>query len=87
MPSFGTSSMGNFWLAFRLLCLICCIITITSYRIDHRPLNEDRNERGVTEWRFRRNRMSAYPTYIRNRVFTHHWTGGENENGDEIPFN
>ncbi|CAF0769042.1 unnamed protein product [Rotaria sordida] len=45
---------------FHLLLLICCVIAITSYRIDHH-LHEDRNQRAVTEWRFRRNFFQLLP--------------------------
>ena len=36
----------------------------TSYRIDHRPEASQRNERAVTEWRFRRNFLLPYPFWI-----------------------
>lgn len=36
-----------------------------SFRIDHRPV-EDRNERAVTEWRFRRNYLLALPYFYPN---------------------
>ncbi|CAF3336555.1 unnamed protein product [Rotaria socialis] len=45
---------------FCLLILIFCVITITSYKIDHHR-HEDRNNRAVTEWRFRRNFFRLLP--------------------------
>ncbi|CAF2042295.1 unnamed protein product [Rotaria magnacalcarata] len=54
--------MVAFTFTFRLLCIICCIIAVTSYKISNRPsIGGDRNERAVTEWRFRRNFLLRYP--------------------------
>ncbi|CAF0761005.1 unnamed protein product [Rotaria sordida] len=55
-----SSPMAMFRSGFHLLLLICCVIAITSYRIDHH-LHEDRNQRAVTEWRFRRNFFQLLP--------------------------
>ncbi|CAF3318680.1 unnamed protein product [Rotaria socialis] len=65
MQASGSSSMFVFTFTFRLLCIICCIIAVTSYKISYRPsIGEDRNERAVTEWRFRRNFLLRHPYLV-----------------------
>ncbi|CAF2208800.1 unnamed protein product [Rotaria magnacalcarata] len=64
--------MPMFRFGFCLLILIFCVITITSYKIDHHR-HEDRNNRAVTEWRFRRNFLRLLPYYE-----------GENTNNDLV---
>ncbi|CAF0810993.1 unnamed protein product [Rotaria sordida] len=83
------SSMVVFSFTFRLLCIIFCIITITSYKISYRPSTGNRNERAVTEWRFRRQHLLNYP-YFKSSYDKKHLINGEVDNtnqADEIKFN
>ncbi|CAF2381923.1 unnamed protein product [Rotaria sp. Silwood2] len=61
MQPWAPSSMVVFSFTFRLLCIIFCIITVTPYQISYRPSIGNRNERAVTEWRFRRHYLLNYP--------------------------
>ncbi|CAF1120926.1 unnamed protein product [Adineta ricciae] len=72
--------MANFSLIFRLLCLVCCFIALTSYKINRRPSLANRHKRAVTEWRFRRSRLQPYSFYLRNHVLAHNWA---NYNDDD----
>ncbi|CAF1369014.1 unnamed protein product [Adineta ricciae] len=71
--------MANFSLIFRLLCLVCCFIALTSYKINRRPSLADRHKRAVTEWRFRRSRLQPYSSYLRNHVLAYNWAGYDDD--------
>ncbi|CAF3380604.1 unnamed protein product [Rotaria sp. Silwood1] len=55
--------MVVFSFTFRLLCIIFCIIAVTSYKISYHPAVGNPNERAVTEWRFRRHYLLHYPSF------------------------
>ncbi|CAF3536071.1 unnamed protein product [Rotaria sordida] len=61
----------------------------TSYKISYRPSTGNRNERAVTEWRFRRQHLLNYP-YFKSSYDKKHLINGEVDNtnqADEIKFN
>ncbi|UJR10549.1 hypothetical protein I4U23_014749 [Adineta vaga] len=82
MFSATSSSMGLFRFGFRLLLIVCCFLIVTSYRIDHRPF-EDRNERAVTEWRFRRNFLFPIPYFYPSSSNEHLANNNEVENEND----
>ncbi|CAF2376178.1 unnamed protein product [Rotaria sp. Silwood2] len=65
MSHITSSPMAIFRFEFHILLLVCCVVAITSYKIDHH-LYDDRNERAVTEWRFRRNFLQLLPFFDAN---------------------
>ncbi|CAF1023320.1 unnamed protein product [Adineta ricciae] len=82
MLSTGSSSNGFFQFVSYLLLLICCVVVVTSYRIEHRPF-ENRNERAVTEWRFRRNFLFPIPYFYPNDANEHFGSNEDVENEND----